>query len=272
MYAASREALARTRSALDSSLGEGGGNAGAAAQAGEQLFAVVDLLDTNRELRVQFTDTSATAERRASLVDKVFAGKLSREALDILKAAVSQDWSSTSDLLSSLVHVGRIALLRAAAEQDQLQTVEDELFRLGRITAANPELEQALSDRTRPASATRDLLRRLLYGKVTATTEALAAQAVSRRRQAPADEFADLSQLAAEQSDRTVAHVRSAAPLTDSQQERLESALTRIYDKPIAIHTEVEPGLLGGLVVSVGDEVIDGSAQGRLTQLRKALK
>ncbi|WP_149361965.1 F0F1 ATP synthase subunit delta [Lolliginicoccus suaedae] len=272
MYAASREALAHTTSALESSLGEASGTAAAAAQAGEQLLAVVDLLDTNRDLRVQFTDTSATPERRASLVDTVFGGKISREALDTLKAAVSQDWSSTSDLLNSLVHVGRIALLRAAAEQDQLQTVEDELFRLGRITASSPELEQALSDRTRPASATRDLLRRLLYGKATAITETLAAQAVSRARQAPANEFASLSQLAAEQSDRTVAHVRSAAPLTDGQHDRLASALTRIYGKPIAIHSEVEPGLLGGLVVSVGDEVIDGSAQGRLTQLRKALK
>ncbi|WP_016934667.1 F0F1 ATP synthase subunit delta, partial [Rhodococcus sp. R1101] len=182
-----------------------------------------------------------------------------------------QDWSAQSDLTNSLVQLGREALLKAAADQDQLDTVEDELFRLGRIVAGNPDLEQTLSDRGTPASAKRDLLTRLLYGKVTAVTEALAVHAVGRLSESPADTFDELSALAAAQRDRAVAHVRSAAPLDARQEERLSATLTRIYGKPVTVHVEVDPELLSGLVVRVGDEVIDGSAAGRLAAVRKSL-
>ena len=151
--------------------------------------------------------------------------------------------------------------------------IEDELFRLGRIVAANPQLEQAMSDLGKPVQAKRELLGRLLYGKVTAVTEALAIQTVSRlRRSAPADALDELAGLAASVRDRAVAHVRSAAPLSDRQLEKLTATLTRTYGKPVTVHIEVDTELLSGLVVRVGDEVIDGSGAGRLAALRKTLK
>ncbi|AEF41698.1 F0F1 ATP synthase subunit delta [Hoyosella subflava] len=271
MYAASREALAKTQAELVDALSQAG-SADAAAEAGADLFSVVNLLDENRTVRMAFADASASGSRRSALADELFSGKVSAPALATLKTAVAQNWSAPSDLVNSLVHVGRIAYLRAAADQDQLEMVEDETFRLSRITAASPELEQALSDRSRPASATAELLKKLLYGKATAITEALAVQAVARARRAPADEFAAVASLAAEQRERAVAYVRSAVALSDSQKERLATALDRIYGKSIAVHVEVDPELLSGLVVRVGDEVIDGSASGRLAELRKALK
>ncbi|AWZ26931.1 F0F1 ATP synthase subunit delta [Rhodococcus pyridinivorans] len=270
MYAASREALAHTRSALQSALGSGAATA-AAAQAGSELFSVVEVLDSQRALRTALADASAPAAVRERLAEQVFGGKVSAQTLATVKAAAGQDWSAQSDLTDSLVQLGREALLKAAADQDQLDTVEDELFRLGRIVAGDPELEQTLSDRSTPASAKRDLLTRLLYGKVTAVTEALAVHAVGRLSKSPAETFDELSALAAAQRDRAVAHVRSAAPLDAKQEERLTATLTRIYGKPVTVHVEVDPELLSGLVVRVGDEVIDGSAAGRLAAVRKSL-
>ena len=162
-------------------------------------------------------------------------------------------------------------MLKAAADQNQLDTVEDELFRLGRIVAGNPDLERTLSDRSTTVTAKRELLSRLLYGKVTAITEALAVHAVGRLRKPPAETLDELSALAATQRDRAVAHVRSAAPLDATQEERLAATLGRIYGKPVTVHVEVDPELLSGLVVRVGDEVIDGSAAGRLAAVRKSL-
>ena len=66
-------------------------------------------------------------------------------------------------------------------------------------------------------------------------------------------------------------HVRSAAPLSQAQTERLSAILTRTYGKPVTVHVEVDPELLSGLVVRVGDEVIDGTAAGRLAAVRKNL-
>ena len=275
MYATSREALARTRSVANDALGSAsaGDATAAAAQTGSELFAVVETLDGQRTLRTALADASVSGERRSELAGNLFDGKVSEITAKIVKSAVSDSWSKPSDLLNSLVELGREALLRAAADQDQLDTVEDELFRLGRIVAANPQLEQAMSDLGKPVQAKRELLGRLLYGKVTAVTEALAIQAVSRlRRSAPADALDELAGLAASVRDRAVAHVRSAAPLSDRQLEKLTATLTRTYGKPVTVPIEVDTELLSGLVVRVGDEVIDGSGAGRLAALRKTLK
>ncbi|MCC8929820.1 F0F1 ATP synthase subunit delta [Rhodococcus sp. I2R] len=275
MYATSREALARTRSVANDALGSAsaGDATAAAAQTGSELFAVVETLDGQRTLRTALADASVSGERRSELAGNLFDGKVSEITAKIVKSAVSDSWSKPSDLLNSLVELGREALLRAAADQDQLYTVEDELFRLGRIVAANPQLEQAMSDLGKPVQAKRELLGRLLYGKVTAVTEALAIQTVSRlRRSAPADALDELAGLAASVRDRAVAHVRSAAPLSDRQLEKLTATLTRTYGKPVTVHIEVDTELLSGLVVRVGDEVIDGSGAGRLAALRKTLK
>lgn len=277
MYAASREALAQTRSALQAALGSGAASAAdaataAAAQTGSELFSVVEVLDSQRTLRSALADASAPVAGRQALAEQVFSGKVGAATLATVKAAAGQAWSSRSDLLNSLVLLGREALLQAAVDQQQLDTVEDELFRLGRIVAGNSDLEQALSDRSTPAKGKRELLSRLLYGKASAITEALAVQAVGRLKSAPADAFDELSQLAATQRDRAVAHVRSAVALTDKQTEQLAATLSRTYGKPVTVHVEVDAELLSGLVVRVGDEVIDGSAAGRLAALRRNLK
>lgn len=271
MYAASREALAQTRSALSAALGSVPA-AAAFAQTGADLFAVVETLDGQRNLRSALSDSSTAGAARRDLAGQVFGGKVSDAALSAVQAAVGQDWSTTSDLLNSLVRLGRESLLKAAADQGQLDTVEDELFRLGRIVAGDPSLEQTLSDRSAPTKGKRELLAKLLYGKVTAVTEALAVQAVGRLKAAPADTFDELSTLAAEQRDAVVAKVRSASALSAEQSDRLAATLTRTYGKPVTVHVEVDPELLSGLVVRVGDEVIDGSAAGRLAALRKSFK
>lgn len=274
MYAASREALSQTRAALTAALDSvsPGEATAAAARAGSELFSVVEVLDGQRTLRGSLADSSTSAAGRQDLARRVFSGKVGAQALATLETAVGQDWSAGSDLRNSLVTLGRESLLRAAADQNQSDTVEDELFRLGRIMAGNPQLEQVLSDRSAPAAAKRELLSKLLYGKVTAITEALVIQAVGRLRATPADTFDELSALAAAQRDKAVAHVRSASALSSEQVDRLTATLTRTYGKPVSVHVEVEPDLLSGMVVRVGHEVIDGSGAGRLAAVRKTFK
>src|SRR5690606_9956060 len=77
--------------------------------------------------------------------------------------------------------------------------------------------------------------------------------------------------LSAKRRERSVAHVRSAFPLSEEQQQRLVRTLQRIYSRPIALHLEVDPEVGGGLFIRVGDEVIDGSIRGRLEALRRDL-
>ncbi|TLF82196.1 F0F1 ATP synthase subunit delta [Nocardia cyriacigeorgica] len=268
MYAASREASSRSREALRAALT---GSDSVAATTGSELFAVVAVLDDQRSLRVALADVSVPGSARAELSERVFGGKVSVATQAVLTTAVAQDWSRTADLVDTLELLGQEALLESAADSGRLDAVEDELFRLGRIIADNPDLEQALSDRAKPESARRELITRLLTGKAEPITVTLAEQAVTRQKTGLGVAFDELSDLAASRRDQIVAHVRAAIALTAPQKERLAASLQRIYGKPVTVHVQVDASLLSGLVVRVGDDVIDGSAVGRLERLRREL-
>ena len=267
MYAASREALEHARGTLKTELSSSTDGV-AAAQIGSELFSVTTLLDGDRRLRGLISDASLPAEERRGLA-KLFQGKVSDRTLGVLTSAAEQRWSSGRDLVDSIELLGRESLLISADQQGQLATVEDELFRLGRIVDANPALQSVLTDRTADPSRKQQLMGNLLYGKVTAVTEALVGQVMGRLKGAPSDAFDSLSNLAANRRQQTVAHVRAAGPMSELQRQRLTESLTAVYGRAIAVHVEVDPKLLGGLVVRVGDEVIDGSAAGRLASVRK---
>ena len=269
MYAASREASSRAREALSAALAATGDIT--VATTGSELFAVVAVLDDQRSLRVALADKSVSSSVRADLAERVFGGKISAATQAVLTTAVAQNWSRTRDLVDTLVLLGQEALLRAAADRGRIDAVEDELFRLGRTVEDNPDLEQALTDRGKPAQAKRDLLARLLTGKVEDVTMQLAEQAVGRSHGDVGVAFDQLSDLAASLRKQIVAHVRSATALTPQQRDQLAASLQRIYDKPVTIHVQVDPALLAGVVVHIGDDVIDGSAVGRLQRLRQAL-
>lgn len=270
MHAASRDALERSRSVLQSTVSGDTGGA-TAAKVGSELFQVVDLLEGDRALRVAVADSSAPVEAREDLARAVFGWKIDQSTLTVVLAAVGSSWSTPRDLREGLVDLGRESLLSSARQQDQLEKVEDELFRLGRIVAGDPRFEQALSDPTTSGDTKRALLGQVLYGKVTAVTEALASQAVARPRGKPADDIDALSTRAARLQGREVAVVTSASELTGAQQSALSEKLASIYGREMAVHTQTDPAVVGGVVIRVGDEVIDGSISGRLDGIKRVL-
>ena len=71
--------------------------------------------------------------------------------------------------------------------------------------------------------------------------------------------------------NESVARVRVASELTDADRTRLQSALSRQYGRNIHLNVVVEPGLLGGLRVEIGDDVIDGTVDARLDEARRKL-
>lgn len=78
-------------------------------------------------------------------------------------------------------------------------------------------------------------------------------------------------QLRAEHEQRIEVTVVSAYVLEDKQQNKLASALKKRLNREISITTQVDPALLGGVILRAGDTVIDGSVRGRLSRLREAL-
>lgn len=83
--------------------------------------------------------------------------------------------------------------------------------------------------------------------------------------------IAALSKLAAARRGRVVAEVVSAIPLSDQQKQRLGSALARIYGRQVHLNLDVDPEVLGGVRVRIGDEVINGSIADRLDEASRRM-
>jgi F-type H+-transporting ATPase subunit delta len=200
----------------------------------------------------------------------LLSGKVGRPALDLVSDLVASRWSRSGDLLEALETLARAAAFGVAEKDGSLDRVEDELFRFGRILDREPELARLLSDSATPADKRIGLLRDVAGEKVAPVTATLLEQAVRTPRSRNLDVTAEeLSELAA--ARRYVAHVRTPVRMTAEQEQRLTESLTRLYGRPISLQVELDPDLLGGLVVRVGGELIDGSVAGRIAAARRTL-
>jgi len=270
LSAASREALTANGGRLDALVDSS--SAADLARIGDDLFAVLRLVVGQTALRRHLADPAVPETSRAGLADQLLDGKIGRSALDLVSELVSSRWSRSVDLVEALEVLARRAILGVAEKDGSLDDVEDELFRFGRILDREPQLGSLLVDQATPADNRVGLLRDVLGGRVTSVTGTLLEQTVRTPRGrslfAAAEELAEL---AAARRDRYVAHVRTAVRLSPDQEHRLAGSLTRLYGRPISLQSELDPDLLGGLVVRVGGEVIDGSIAGKISTARRTL-
>ena len=239
---------------------------------GDELFAVSRLLDAEHALRRTLTDPARPAEGKAALVRSLLDGKVSAPTLDLLAGLVSARWSASRDLADAIEELAVQAVTIAAERARQLDDLEDELFRFGRVVAGQPELRLALSDPNLPDGRKRGVLGALLDGKATPDAERLITEAVLHPRGRSLEGSLDAyGKLAAERKQRLVAVVRVASALTEQQQERLAAALAAIYGHDVYLNIVLDPQVVGGMSVQVGDEFIDASVASRLESLRRRL-
>jgi F-type H+-transporting ATPase subunit delta len=165
-------------------------------------------------------------------------------------------------------------LLVRAERDDVAGDVEEQLFRFSRILDSSPRLSTLLSEHTAPAEGRVKLLRDVL-GSGSGTNPiaaALLSQTIELLRGERADDAVlDLAELAVARRGEVVAHVDAAAELSDAQRTRLTEVLTRVYGHPVSVQMQIDPGLLGGLNIAVGDEVIDGTLSSKLASARTKL-
>ncbi|WP_261556162.1 F0F1 ATP synthase subunit delta [Frankia tisae] len=274
MEGASRHGLATARATLDEATATPLGVVTPvdASRVADDLRAVADLLRREPTVRRALTDPGAPPSARTELAARLLGRQLDAVSLRIVQTAVSARWSRPVDLQYALLELSVEALLVEAERDRALEEVEDELFRFARILGQNPQLALALTDPAAPASVKNALLARLLSGRAHPVTLRLAQQAAADRIHGDVERrLSDFSRIAAARRGRVVAIVRTAVPLTDEVIARLGAAISRYFGRQIQLQVDLDPDLLGGVVVKVGDEVVDGSVLRRLAAARRAL-
>lgn len=233
-----------------------------------ELVAVAKMLDGEIVVTRYLTVPAEDASPRIRLIERLVSGKVGDGTLDVLRAAVSERWSANSDLVDALEHISRLALLEVAEREDRVDEVEDQLFRFSRVLDSQPRLAILLSEYRTSAEGRVGLLRKVLdnaSGRVSPIAAALLAQTVELLRGEPAEEAMKfLAEVAVARRGEVVAQVSAAAELGDAQRTRLIEVLSRIYAHPVTLQLQIDPDLLGGLLISVADEVIDGTLSSRL--------
>lgn len=240
-----------------------------------ELVAVAKMLDREIVVTRYLTVPAEDAAPRVRLIERLVSGKVGDATLDVLRAAVSERWSANADLVDAIEHISRQALLEVAEREDTVDEVEDQLFRFSRVLDAQPRLAILLGDYGSPAEGRIGLLRKVLEsasGRVNPVALALLTQTVELLRGEPAEVAVKfLAEVAVARRGEIVAQVSAAAELSDAQRTRLTEVLSRIYSHPVAVQLQIEPDLLGGLLIAVADEVIDGTLSSRLAAAQAQL-
>jgi F-type H+-transporting ATPase subunit delta len=261
-----RRASEQARSELTERLADSSGDTAAL---GEELFGVASVLRQEAAIRRIVTDASIEEDAKAGLVGDVFGGAVGEATLELVQDAVRRRWTAGPDLANVIEQLGVTALVRSAGAKGT--RVSDELFAVRQLVDDHHDLRSALSDPSRSVADKRQMLDHLLGGKVQKATMLLVGQAVSGTHGAIDGALVEFQHLAAEANDEKLATVHTARELDDSERERLVTALSRQYDRTVHLQVVVDPDVIGGLRVEVGDDVIDGTVTSRLEDAQRKL-
>ncbi len=201
-----------------------------------------------------------------TVIGRLF-GSLTPDAQKLLDAVVSERWSTHDDLLAGVEELG----IRAIASSSTAD-IDAELFAFGAAVSSSAELELAIGSKLGDPKGKVSLVESLLAGKVDAGTLAIVTHLVQQPRGRRIGRLlANAATIVADQDGELVATVSAAAPLSPTQLERVRASLATTYGKRLKLNEVVDPSLIGGLRIQIGDDVIDGTISARLTALRLQL-
>ena len=239
------------------------------AAVGKELLSVAGVLRSEPALRRVATDVSVPAEAKAGLAQQVFGSHVGASTLGLVSKAFGQRWTKGRDLADVLEHLGVVATVKSTgADAGRLA---DELFAFANAVKGSPELREALADQSRSLEDRNGLVRTLLEGKALPATVTLAEQSITGSHRTVDVALTSYQKVVADVQGKGVAVVRVARALSDADAGRLAAALSAQYGKEIHLNVIVDPAVVGGIKVEIGDEVIDGTVSTRLDDAGRRL-
>ena len=262
MGSATRVALADARRALGSL------DITDALEAGQQLFSAGRVVGDSAQLRSVLADPSVAATEKTAVIDSLFSS-FGTPARALLSGLVASRWSTQDQLLAGIEEIGIRAIARSAPSG---LSIESELFAFGAAVSSDAELELAVGSKLGSNSAKAALVGALLKDKSSAQSLAILNHLVQQPRgRRIGGLIRTAASIVADQAGLAVATITSAAPISAAQVDRLRVGLSKSYGRDLEVNLVVDPSIVGGIRVQVGDDVIDGSVSTRINELRLKL-
>ncbi len=165
-----------------------------------------------------------------------------------------------------------VALLQVAKEQKTIDVTADEIQAVQKAVETNSELKAVLEHPRVKAKEKIEALKGLLDRKLSTTMENFLTLLIMKKRikhlKAVADHY---EKLCYKLKGKAVARVLTAMPLTASQKDALSAKLGETFGLAVELREEVKPGLIGGVMIYLGDERMDGSVLGQLERMKQRL-
>ena len=236
------------------------------------LFTTLTVLSNSIGVRRALTDNARDESAKAELISNLFGKNIGSSAQDLLAKAASLRFSTPGELADAIEHLAVEAEAAAAEKNNELDKLESQLFDFTRVLVANPGLRQALNTSSDTDTNKVALLESIVKSKYANSTVNLLRRVVLLRRGRNIDAtLAAYFHYVSTRKNRLVAHVKTAVALTDAQQSKLITALSKQMGRDVHINIEIDPKVLGGISIRYADDVIDGTMVSRLAEAGRAL-
>ena len=238
---------------------------------GNELFSVTNVLDRNIRLERALTDPSRPVEDKVALLNKLVGDQAHEMTMEILTDLVGRRWSRVSDIANAVEDFGVDGMMYYADATDATLQVSIELAELHSALLNLPVVRSGLSSDRAPAEARIKLLYALVGNKdLNKVTMRLAEHAACNpRRRRYLSTIHWLINKFSRHMGESMVTVTTAAPLNPEQVDKLIAVYSKRLGRPVHINSNVDPTVIGGMRIEIGDEVTDNTVVAQLQQLQR---
>lgn len=241
---------------------------------GNEMFTITSVLDGNLSLERALTDPSRPTEDKVTLLKNLLGDNAHPMTLEMMSDLVDRRWSRASDIANAAEDFGVDAMMYYADATDTTLKVAIELAQLHSALLNLPVVRAKLYDEHATSEARVKFFHQLFDGKgLNRVTMRLAEHATCNlRRRRYLETIQWLINKFSRHMGESMVTVTTAAPLTESQIKRLIEVYSAKAGRKVHINSVVDPSVIGGMRVQVGDEVTDNTVVAQLENLHRAVR
>ena len=241
---------------------------------GNELFTITKVLDDSIQLERALTDPSRPVADKVAVLKELHGDNAHPMTMEIMTDMVSRRWSRARDIANAVEDFGVDAMMYYADATDATLQVSIELSELHSALLNLPVVRAKLYDYQATSEARVKLFREVFSGKtLNKVTMRLAEHATCNlRRRRYLETIQWLINKFSRHMGESMVTVTTATPLKKEQIKRLVEVYSAKVGRQVHINSVVDPPVLGGMRIQVGDEVTDNTVVAQLQHLQRTVK